>query len=141
MSLFSVSGNVHQNGKQGWVISPQACQTPSTHTSHATHGGKWLPPLSPSPFLRTSFCLFRARIELTVRGTSCHKNTLVLPTRLHPNSPLAFRHPLGILLQSSKAPWALALALRARIPAHARAFAASGRVIPLPKSDAYYTRG
>ena len=135
MSPFSVSGNTHQNGKQGWVISPQACQTPSIHTSlPRTVVSGYLPlPFSLSPHI---FLSFPGRIELTVRGTSCHKNTLALSARLHPNSPLAFRHPL---FYSSKAPWALAL--RARIPAHALDFAASGRVIPLPKSDAYYTHG
>ena len=67
------------------------------------------------------------------------KKTVALPARLHPDPPLASRHPLGILRKASKA--ARALALPARVPAHARAFAPSGRVIPLPKSDAYYTRG
>lgn len=33
MLLLSVSGNGYQNGKQGWVTSPWACQTPPTHIS------------------------------------------------------------------------------------------------------------
>jgi hypothetical protein len=90
--------------------------------------------LPPFPSLFLSFSGPHRADRPTVRPS---KKTVALSARLHSNSPLAPGHPLSILCEASKT--ARALALPARIPAHARAFAASGRVIPLPKSDAYHT--
>ena len=59
--------------------------------------------------------------------------TALLP-RLYADSPLAPRYSPHVLRQTREAP--RVLALPACVAAHARALAASWRVLPLPKSDA-----
>lgn len=121
--LLSACGNGCQNVKLGWATIPWACLRRRTPTS---------------PFLTWYATLSFSLVALTGRPTD-HQKKIALPARLYPNSPFASRYPLGVLRQARQT--SRALALPTRIPAHARALAASGRVLPFSESDACITSG
>jgi hypothetical protein len=71
-------------------------------------------------------------------GISDLRAGAALPARLHPDPPLAPRYPLRALRKARQAP--RALALPARIAAHARPRTTPRRLLPLPEPDANIRR-